>query len=108
MPWELPPRWDNVLFGGLLLVFGIAIFWLSLSHYHRRYFSDKALQLALLRTIGALALYGSSLALAFWLVTMLPSLGWLRYLVGGCVWWLLSETVVAWGVKFLDRVLEVV
>ncbi|RPH63061.1 MAG: hypothetical protein EHM81_00920 [Chloroflexi bacterium] len=108
MPWELPPPWDKVLFAGLLLVFGAAIFWFSFSGYHRRYFFDKALLLALLRTLGGLVLYGGSLALALWLISSLLPFGWLRYLVGGGIWWLLSETVVAGGMKLLDRILEII
>ncbi|MGH2521056.1 MAG: hypothetical protein ACRDH2_01015 [Anaerolineales bacterium] len=36
---------------------------------------------------------------------MLP-LGWLRYLVGGGVWWLLSETALALGWELLGGVLD--
>jgi hypothetical protein len=64
--------------------------------------------LALLRTVGGLVLYGGSLALALWLISSLLPLGWLRYLVGSGIWWLLSETVVAGGMKLLDRILEVI
>ena len=107
MLWELPPPWNWIVTVGLGLVLAGAMFWLSLHSYHRRYFFDKALQLASLRTAGWLVLYGGSFALVYWLTALAVPEGWLRYLVVGCVWWLLSETTLALVWTFFDRFLEV-
>lgn len=107
MPLELPSPWNWLVTVGIALVLGSAIFWLSLHHYHRRYFFDKALQLAFLRTVGWLLMYGGSAALLYWLSALVTPVGWLRYLVMGCAWWLLSETVLAFAWQGFDRLLEV-
>lgn len=105
--WLLPPPWDWFVIISLLTVVCVPIFWLSLTGYHRRYFFDKALKLAVLRTIGWLILYGGSFALVFWIFSLLWPPGWTRYVVGGIVWWLLSETILALAWQFIDRLLEV-
>jgi len=107
LAWELPPPWDWLVIIGVLAVVSMPIFWLSFTGYHRRYFFDKALKLATLRTIGWLILYGGSFALVFWLFSLVWPAGWLRYLVGSVVWWLLSETILALGRQYIDRLLEV-
>jgi len=107
MPWELPPPWNWVATGVILALLGLAIFWLSIQRYERRYFSGKALQLALLRTLGWLGWYGGSILLVYWLTGLFLPPGWLHYLAAGGLWWLLSETLLAWGWELIDRLLEV-
>lgn len=106
MAWELPPPWNWLVAIITLVIVGGFVFRFSFGSYHRRYFFDKALQLALWRTVGWLVLYGGSVGVVFWLVSLAWPVGWLRYLVGSAVWWLLSETVLAAGLKLLDRALE--
>lgn len=106
MAWELPSPWNWIVALVTVVVVSGVVFWFSFGSYHRRYFFDKALQLALWRTLGWVVLYGGSVALVVWLVSALAPIGWLRYLIGGAVWWLLSETVLAAGVRLLDRALE--
>jgi hypothetical protein len=107
MPWEFPSPWNWILTTGMLLILGIAIFWLSIQRYERRYFTGKALQLALLRTLGWLAWYGGSILLVYWLTGLFLPSAWLHYLAAGGLWWLLSETILAWGWELFDRLLEV-
>ena len=106
--WELPPPWDWLLIVGVLVVVIVPVFWLSFTGYQRRYFFGKALKLAIVRTVGWLVLYGGSFALVFWLISQVWTAGWLRYVVGSFVWWLLTESVLALGWRFFDRLLEVV
>lgn len=108
MVWELPPPWDWLILAITIILVGGFVFWFSLANYHRRYFFDKALQLAVWRTLGWLVLYGGSFGLLFWIFSLIWPAGWLRYLVGSSVWWLLSETILAAIWKLLDRWLEVV
>lgn len=106
MVWDLPPPWDIILLIIVFAVVGVGVFHLYFSAYHRRYFSGKAMQLAAVKTVGLLVLWGGSFWIVFWLVSQVLPPGWLRYLVGGGVWWLLSQTVVMLGWKLLDRVLD--
>lgn len=107
MPWELPSPWNWITTLGTLAVLWVAIFWVSLHAYHRRYFAGKALQLACLRSLGWILLYGGSFALISWLATWTTPAGWVRYLVIGSAWWLLSETILALAWYWFDRLLEV-
>lgn len=107
LKWWLSPPWDYLAIIGVLVVVRVPVFWLSFTGYHRRYFFDKVLKLSILRTIGWLILFGGSFTLVFWVISLMLSAGWLRYLVGGAVWWLLSETILGIGWKFIDRLLEV-
>lgn len=103
---DVPPPWTWVVIVGLFAFSSVIVFWLSFTAYHRRYFSGKAIKLALLRTIGWLILNGGAFWLLFTLVSLIfPSGSWLPYLVGSGAWWLLSQTVLALGMKILDQML---
>jgi hypothetical protein len=106
MVWELSPPWDMIIAIGAFMVMGIFVFWNYLSVYERRYFHWKGHQLALVKTVAWLIFYGGSFGLVFWLVSLGLSPGWLRYLVGGGVWWLLSETVLGLSWPFVDQALD--
>lgn len=101
-----PPRaWFVIM--GIFGVLGVLVFRFSFDTYHRRYFFNRALQLAFWRTLGWLVLNGGSFFVVFWLTSVaLPTRSWLAYLIGCSVWWLLSKTLLAAGLQLLDRLLE--
>jgi hypothetical protein len=104
---DVPPPWAWLVIVGIFGVLSMVVFRFSFLAYHRRYFLDKALQLAFWRTIGWLVLNGGSFCIVFWLISKaFPTSGWLAYLVGCGVWGLLSNTLLAAGLQVLDRLLE--
>jgi hypothetical protein len=104
---DVPPRWAWLVIAGIFTLLSVVVFRFSFSAYHRRYFFDKALKLAFWRTAGWLILNGGAFWIIFWLISLaFPARGWLPYLVGCGVWWLLSETLLAAGLRILDRLLE--
>jgi uncharacterized membrane protein len=103
LAWYMSPPWDIVVIVAVLAVAGAAVFYLRLGAYHRRYFFDKALQLALITTLAWLIFFGGAFALVFWLVSFFVPAGWLRIVVGVGVWWLLNQTVLTFGWEFVDR-----
>lgn len=103
LAWYLPPPWDVVLIVAVLTVTGAFVFYLRFGAYERRYFTGKAFQLAAITTLAWLIFFGGSFALVFWLVSFFIPPGWLRIAVGGGVWWLLNQTVLAFGWEFVDR-----
>ncbi len=104
--WLVSPTWDRFVIAGVLVVASVLVFWLSYTGYEYRYFTGKALKLALLRTVGWLVMYGGTFVLIFALLSRVWPAGWLRYVIGGGVWWLLTETVLALGWQWLNRLLE--
>ncbi len=104
---DVPPPWTWLVIVGIFGVLSVVIFRFSFGAYHRRYFFNKALQLAFWRTLGWLVLNGGSFLVIFWLISVsLSTSGWLPYLVGCGVWWLLSNTLLAAGMQLVDRLLE--
>lgn len=104
---DVPPPWAWLVIVGIFAALSMMVFWFSFSAYHRRYFFDKALKLALWRTFGWLVLNGGTFSILFWVLLLaFPGRGWLPYLVGGTVWGLLSQTVLSAGLQLLDRLLE--
>jgi len=49
--WLVSPPWDRFVIAGVLVVASVLVFWLSYTGYEYRYFTGKALKLALLRTV---------------------------------------------------------
>lgn len=107
LAWLLSPPWDWIVIATALGAAGLPLFWYSFGAYHRRYALDRALELAILRTVGWLVLYGGTFALVFWLLSRVLPIGWIRYVVGGGVWWILRGAVLGFAWAFYDRWLEV-
>ncbi|MCL4805325.1 MAG: hypothetical protein KJ046_13565 [Anaerolineae bacterium] len=104
---DIPLPWSWLVIVAVFAVLTVVVFKLSFEAYLRRYFFDKALRLSLLRTTVWLILNGSTFCFIFWLITRwFPDRGWLAYLVGTFVWWLLSETILAIGMQLFDQLLE--
>ena len=106
MIWELSSPWDMIVAVGTFVLMGGYVFWHHLSIYERKYFPWKGHQLALIKTGAWLILYGGSFSLIFWLVSLWLEPGWLRYLIGGGVWWLLTETILGLSWPFVDQALD--
>jgi hypothetical protein len=104
---DVPAPWAWLVIVGIFAVLSVVVFRFSFGAYHRRYFFDKALKLAFWRTVGWLVLNGGSFWIVFWVISLaFPESGWLPYLVGYGVWWLLSSTLLTAGLQVLDRLLE--
>lgn len=103
LAWYLSPPWDIVVIVAMLLVAGGAVFYLRFGVYHRRYFTDKAIQLAAITTLAWMIMYGGSFALVYGLTSLFLPPGWLRIAVGGGVWWLLNQIVLGFAWELADR-----
>lgn len=104
---DVPPPWAWLVIVGIFTVLSVVVFRFSFGAYHQRYFYNKALKLAFWRTVGWLVLNGGAFSILFGLLSLaFPGKGWVPYLVGGAVWWLLSQTVLSAGLRLLDRLLE--
>ena len=106
LAWLARTPWDWIVIGVSLAVAAAALFVFSFGAYHRRYFFDRALRLALLRTVGWLVLYGGTFALVFWLLSRAWPAGWTRYVVGGAAWWVVKEAVLGFAWRLYDAWLE--
>ena len=52
LAWLLSPPWDWVVIAAALGVVGLLLSWYSLGAHHRRHAFGRALEFAILRTIG--------------------------------------------------------
>lgn len=100
-------HWGYLAIIGVFVALSVVVFRLSLGAYHRRYFFHKALKLAFWHTLGWFVLNTSCVCLVFWLVCLVyATSAWLATLLGWFLWWLLSQTLIAGGMRILDRLLE--
>jgi len=102
--WELESPWSWILLVTCLVILAGVVFWIQWSFWWRK--SGRAPQIAAAKTLAWLVLYGGSFALTFWIVSSFMKAGTARYLVGGGVWWLLSQTVLALAWTGVSRILD--
>jgi len=101
--WYMPWPWDLVVIVVVLTVASVVVFYLRFGAYHRRYFTDRALQLTALTTLAWLVVYGGAFMLVCGLTALFLPPGWLRIAVGSGVWWLLANTALTFGWEFVNR-----
>ena len=99
--WEIPEPWSWVLLFGCLVILALVVFWIQFVGLSRR--SGRAAEIAAIKTAAWMILYGGSFTLIFWIVSRFMTPGFARYLVGGGIWWLLSQKVLSIVWSGLDR-----
>ena len=99
--WELETPWSWIVLIGSLLVLAGVVFWIQFMGLRRR--SGRAGEIAAIKTAAWMILFGGSFTLIFWIVSLFMAPGFARYLVGGGIWWLLSQTVLSLIWTGLDR-----
>ena len=65
--WELKEPWSWALIAVCLVMLALVVFWIRLVAWNRR--SSRAVQIAAVRTLAWLVLYGGSFTLIFWVVS---------------------------------------
>ncbi len=98
MVWYLNAPWDRIIIGITLVVLAVFLFWQHLVAYERIYFPARAVGLAAVKTVYWLACYSLSFGAVYVGVSRFMAPGGLRYLVGGVIWWAVSNilNVLVW------------
>ncbi len=106
MAWYLDAPWDRIVIGITLAALAVFLFWLHLGAYERIYFPARAVGQAALKTGYWVACYGLSFGAVYYGVSQFVSPGWLRYLVGGVIWWAVSNILPELVWKPLSRIID--
>ena len=91
MVWYLNAPWDRIIIGITMVVLAVFLFWQHLGLYERIYFPSRAVGLAAVKTAYWLACYTLSFGAVYLGVSHFMAPGGLRYLVGGAIWWAVSN-----------------
>ncbi len=93
MVWYLGVPWDRIVIGVTLVVIAVFVFWQHLGAYERRYYPSRAVGQATLKTIYWVACYCLSFGAVYYGVSRFMAPDGPRYLVGGAIWWAVSNVL---------------
>lgn len=106
MVWYLNAPWDRIVIGIILVVIGVFQFWQHLDVYEHMYSPSRAVGMASAKAAYWIACYGLAFIPVFLVVSRFLEPGWLRDVIGGGSWWLVSSILNELVWKPLSRMVD--